>query len=55
VDGAKGAPIVFDSRDEENDQRAPVTAMTLESATPLGGGALLLRYLIANDPSAAKG
>ena len=55
VDGAKGAPIVFDSRDEESDQRAPVTAMTLESTTPLGGGALLLRYLITNAPSAAKG
>jgi len=52
VDGARGAPIVFDSTDAESDQRAPVTAMTLESATPLGGGALLLRYLITNDPAA---
>ena len=52
VDGARGAPIVFDSTEDESDQRAPVTAMTLESTTPLGGGALLLRYLITNDPAA---
>ena len=52
VDGARGAPIVFDSTEAESDQRAPVTAMTLESTTPLGGGALLLRYLITNDPAA---
>ncbi|MBR0719090.1 RibD family protein [Bradyrhizobium liaoningense] len=54
VDGARGAPIVFDSADAESDLRAPVTAMTLESTTPLGGGALLLRYLITNDPAAAS-
>src|ERR1700743_578997 len=30
VDGAKGAPSVFDSTEAETDQRAPVTAMTLE-------------------------
>lgn len=53
VDGARGAPIVFDSAEDESDKRAPVTAMTLESTTPLGGGALLLRYLITNDPAAA--
>jgi riboflavin biosynthesis pyrimidine reductase len=50
VDGARGAPIVFDSMDAESEQRAPVTAMTLESTRPLGGGVLLLRYLIRNDP-----
>jgi riboflavin biosynthesis pyrimidine reductase len=48
VDGAKGAPSVFDSSDAEADQRAPVTAMTLESNESLGGGAILLRYLIRN-------
>jgi riboflavin biosynthesis pyrimidine reductase len=31
VDGAKGAPSVFDSTEADTDQRAPVTAMTLES------------------------
>ncbi len=49
VDGARGAPIVFDSTEAESEQRAPVTAMTLESTRPLGDGVLLLRYLIQND------
>ncbi|WP_027520687.1 RibD family protein [Bradyrhizobium sp. Ec3.3] len=53
VDGARGAPIVFDSGDAESEQRAPVTEMTLESTRPLGGGVLLLRYLMQNDPKAA--
>lgn len=52
IDGARGAPFVFDSTDAESDQRAPLTAMTLESTRPLGGGVLLLRYLIRNDPQA---
>jgi riboflavin biosynthesis pyrimidine reductase len=52
IDGAKGAPFVFDSTDADSEQRAPLTAMTLESARPLGGGVLLLRYLIQNDPQA---
>jgi riboflavin biosynthesis pyrimidine reductase len=47
VDGAKGAPSVFDST-EETDQRAPVTEMVLESTRDLGGGAILLRYRIKN-------
>ena len=41
VDGAKGAPSVFDSTDAESDRRAPVTAMTLESSQVLEGGAVL--------------
>src|SRR5246127_2518846 len=49
VDGARGAPFVFDSTDADSDQRAPLTAMTLESTRQLGGGVLLLRYLIQND------
>jgi riboflavin biosynthesis pyrimidine reductase len=44
VDGAKGAPSVFDSTEAEADQRAPVTAMALESSRTLDGGAMLLRY-----------
>jgi riboflavin biosynthesis pyrimidine reductase len=48
VDGAKGAPSVFDSPEAETDRRAPVTAMTLESSRALEGGALLLRYRIEN-------
>jgi riboflavin biosynthesis pyrimidine reductase len=48
VDGAKGAPSVFDSTDAEADRRAPVTAMTLEDSQVLSGGAVLLRYKIQN-------
>ena len=50
VDGAKGAPSVFDSTDAEADRRAPVTAMTLESSRALDGGAMLLRYLFSRQP-----
>src|SRR5246500_3525091 len=48
VDGAKGAPSVFESSEAESDRRAPVTAMTLESSKALDGGAMLLRYRIQN-------
>ncbi|MHC2380277.1 riboflavin biosynthesis pyrimidine reductase [Bradyrhizobium liaoningense] len=54
IDGAKGAPFVFDSPETDSDRRAPITAMTLESTRELGGGVLLLRYLIKNDPQAAS-
>jgi riboflavin biosynthesis pyrimidine reductase len=54
VDGAKGAPSVFDSPEAETDQRAPVTAMTLESNRVLEGGAMLLRYRIKNADTAAE-
>jgi riboflavin biosynthesis pyrimidine reductase len=50
VDGAKGAPSVFDSSEAESDRRAPLTAMTLESSKALDGGAMLLRYRIQNAP-----
>ncbi|WP_213774564.1 dihydrofolate reductase family protein [Bradyrhizobium sp. dw_78] len=53
VDGAKGAPSVFDSPEEEADRRAPVTAMTLEGSQTLEGGAMLLRYRIQNAPLGA--
>jgi riboflavin biosynthesis pyrimidine reductase len=55
VDGAKGAPSVFDSTEAEADQRAPITAMTLESSQALQGHALLLRYRIKNALSEASG
>jgi riboflavin biosynthesis pyrimidine reductase len=56
VDGAKGAPSVFDSPEAEPDQRAPVTAMALESHRVLEGGAMLLHYRIQNaDKEAAAG
>jgi riboflavin biosynthesis pyrimidine reductase len=53
VDGAKGAPSVFDCTEAEADQRAPVTAMTLESNQALQGGAMLLRYRIQNGGPAS--
>jgi riboflavin biosynthesis pyrimidine reductase len=48
VDGAKGAPSVFDSTEAEAGQRAPVKAMTLEDSRVLQGGAMLLQYRIQN-------
>ncbi len=56
VDGAKGAPAVFDSTEAEAGQHAPVKAMTLENTRTLQGGAVLLQYRIQNgDPEAATG
>jgi len=48
VDGTKGAPSAFDSR-EEGPQKAPLQKMTLESSKPLEGGALWLRYSVENQ------
>ena len=48
IDGAKGAPSVFDSPESDTEKRAPVAAMSLESSQTLEGGAMLLRYLIQN-------
>jgi riboflavin biosynthesis pyrimidine reductase len=48
VDGAKGAPSIFDSADVEAGCRAPVASMTLESSRALEGGAMLLQYRIQN-------
>jgi riboflavin biosynthesis pyrimidine reductase len=53
VDGAQGAPSVFDSTKADADQRAPVTAMSLESSEALEGGVVLLKYRIENAPSQA--
>ena len=50
VDGARGVPHVFDSRDDEADARAPLHAMTLESSEVLDGGAVWLRYRLRNAP-----
>jgi riboflavin biosynthesis pyrimidine reductase len=48
VDGAKGAPSVFDSTEAESECRAPVNGMTLESSQVLEGGAVWLRYRLQN-------
>jgi riboflavin biosynthesis pyrimidine reductase len=48
VDGSEGAPSVFDSLDAAADQRAPVTAMALQSSQVMEGGSVLLRYRLQN-------
>jgi riboflavin biosynthesis pyrimidine reductase len=48
VDGAKGAPSVFDSSEVLTGPTAPVEAITLESSKVLDGGAVWLRYAIRN-------
>ena len=48
VDGAKGAPSVFDSTNAEAGRPAPIEAMTLESSKVLDGGAVWLRYRLRN-------
>jgi riboflavin biosynthesis pyrimidine reductase len=53
IDGARGAPSVFDSSESDSERRAPVAAMSLESSQSLEGGAMLLRYLIQNAPPEA--
>jgi riboflavin biosynthesis pyrimidine reductase len=49
VDGAKGAPAVFDSVESERGRSAPVRSMTLESHQTLEGGVLWLRYKLQNE------
>jgi riboflavin biosynthesis pyrimidine reductase len=44
VDGAKGAPSVFDSSNDEAGTAAPVRSMMLQSSEVLEGGAVWLRY-----------
>jgi riboflavin biosynthesis pyrimidine reductase len=48
VDGAKGAPSLFDSAEPLTGPTAPVDAMTLESSTVVDGGAVWLRYRLRN-------
>ena len=48
VDGAKGAPSIFDSSDRDAGVPAPVTSMTLASSEVLEGGAVWLRYRLQN-------
>ena len=55
VDGAKGAPSVFDSRDQDTELRAPLTQMSLESCETLEGGAVWLRYRVRNEAVPAPG
>jgi riboflavin biosynthesis pyrimidine reductase len=53
VDGAKGAPSVFDSTPADADLLAPVAAMSLEKCEVLEGGAVWLRYRVRNEGAPA--
>ncbi len=55
VDGARGAPSVFDSTDRDTELRAPVGHMSLDSCEKLDDGAVWLRYRIRNDNTSAPG
>jgi riboflavin biosynthesis pyrimidine reductase len=46
VDGAKGAPSIFDSSREDAGQGVPVQSITLENHQVLEGGAVWLRYTV---------
>ena len=48
VDGARGAPSVFDSSDKDAGVPAPIESMTLQSSQVLDGGAVWLRYQLRN-------
>jgi riboflavin biosynthesis pyrimidine reductase len=50
LDGAKGAPSVFDSRDGQSVIAPPLSAMTLASSERLDGGVVWLRYKLQNEP-----
>jgi riboflavin biosynthesis pyrimidine reductase len=48
IDGAKGAPSVFDSNENSSEASPPLRAMTLESSEVLDGGVVWLRYKLQN-------
>jgi riboflavin biosynthesis pyrimidine reductase len=54
VDGAKGAPGIFDSTERESGLRAPIEQISLASCEVLEGGAVWLRYRIRNDHTSAR-
>src|SRR5712671_5312136 len=49
IDGAKGAPSIFDSGDKDAGIAAPIRSMTLASTEVLAGGVVWLRYRLEND------
>jgi riboflavin biosynthesis pyrimidine reductase len=53
IDGARGAPSVFDSSDQQADWRAPLAHLSLASCEVLDGGAVWLRYRLRNEGAAA--
>lgn len=49
VDGAKGAPSVFDSSEGKGDRRAPIAGLSLMSSEVLEDSAVWLRYKVSNE------
>jgi riboflavin biosynthesis pyrimidine reductase len=49
IDGARGAPISFDSSEADADAAAPLTAMKLEHSQVLDGGFVWLRYSLSSE------
>jgi riboflavin biosynthesis pyrimidine reductase len=49
VDGAKGAPCIFDSPNVASAGPAPLAAMTLQSSEVLEGGVVWLRYKLQSN------
>ena len=49
VDGAKGAPSIFDSTNKDAGIAAPISSMTLASCEVVEGGAVWLRYRLQNN------
>src|SRR5438874_557902 len=48
IDGAKGAPSIFDSGDKDAGAGAPIRSMILASTEVLEGGVVWLRYRLEN-------
>ena len=48
IDGAKGAPSIFDSSDQDAGIAAPIRSMILASSEVLEGGVVWLRYRLQN-------
>jgi riboflavin biosynthesis pyrimidine reductase len=48
IDGAKGAPSIFDSSDKDAGIAAPIRSMILASTEVLEGGVVWLRYRLQN-------
>jgi riboflavin biosynthesis pyrimidine reductase len=55
VDGARGAPSVFDSSEQATELRAPISEMSLASCEVLDRGAVWLRYRLRDGASASQG
>ena len=49
IDGAKGAPSIFDSSDKDAGIAAPIRSMILASTEVLEGGVVWLRYRLQNS------